>query len=715
MVRYAWALGLWWAAGLAWGGPDDFAARFARGTALLRDGQYFLARDSLAAAQKMAIGPVQKAEARGWLGLVQFRMHHREEAEALLREALAAGGTEALDRARWTAALAELQAERGNTEQARRGYTEALALAGGDPALAAGIRLGQAGLLSGDRRLAALQDIAESLATIEPPEDRARYLNNLGSQAADLAAGGEPLAYRSFEQAAGTVGAPPRVKAEAQGGLARLYENRKRVEESLRLNAEAIRNAESAGARDLLADLEWRAGRLQRSLGHPVEALAAYQRAIDHVEAIRPDIPIEYRDGRSSFRETLEPLYLGYADLLLEQSSRAPDSAQAGRMLRQVRGAVEFIKQTELEDFLGGRCAVQGARKAQLESLDPKTAVLYPIIFPDRLELLVSSGAELQRFSAPVDAAKLQQTVQDYAVALREKTSDATDYSRQLYRWLIAPAETWLRQHRTDILVMVPDGVLRLIPLAALHDGEHYLIERYAIATSPGLSLFENSASRQGGASALLAGVSEPGPVIDNLPRPFFQAMLTAAGQRDAAVDAMDDREYEMMRANPDFRLSLAQKLELPGVEREIASLGEKMDSTVILNEGFTVEAFKREVAEHPHSIVHIASHGVFGSSPETSFIMAYDGVIDINGLERLFKSDKLKNHPVDLLILSACQTARGDDRSPLGLSGVALRSNVRSALGSLWPVSDAAASRLMEGFYAALRRPGISKVRALR
>jgi CHAT domain-containing protein len=715
MVRCACALGLWLASGLAWGNPDDFGASLAKGIALLREGQYYLARDSLEAARKLAGGPAQEARARGWLGLVHYRMHHREQAETLLRETLASEGTEARDRGRWTAVLADLQAERGDAEQARRGYSEALALAAGDLALAAGIRLGQATLLPGDQRLAALQDVAGSLAGIEPPEERARFLANLGSQATGLGAGGEPLAYQSFEQAARTGGASPRVKAESLGGLAGLYQNRNRPEESLRLNAEAIRNAEAAEARDLLADLEWRSGRLQRALHRPAEALASYRRAIDHIEAIRPDIPIEYHDGRSSFRETLEPLYLEYADLLLEQANPAANAEDAGRMLRQARGAVEFIKQTELEDVLGGRCAVQGAKKAQLETLDPKTAVLYPIIFPDRLELLVSSGDELQRFTAPVSAALVQQTAQEFARALRDKTTDVLDHSRQLYRWLIAPAEPWLRQHRTDTLVIVPDGVLRLIPLAALHDGEHYLVERYAVATSPGLSLFEASPLRSGGYSALLAGVSEPGPVVDNLPRSFFQAMLAAGGKKDDALDAVDDGEFERLRSNPDFRRSLEQKLVLPGVGREIESLGQKIDGKVMLNEGFTVANFKREVTDHPYSIVHIASHGVFGSTAETSFVMAYDGVIDIDQLERLFKTEKLKNNPIELLILSACQTAKGDDRSPLGLSGVALRSNVRSALGSLWPVSDEAASRLMEAFYTALRQPGASKVQALR
>jgi len=726
---------------LVFGSTDDFDTAVVQGAAYLRQGQYHLALETLETAQQIAVGPAQQAEAMGWLGLAHYRMHHPEQADALLQNAIAPGVGDAHDRARWTAALADLRADHQRPEEARRLYAEALKLAGGERRLVVGIRLGQAGLMAPDQRLAELQDIGKSLLKTGRPEDRARYLVNIGTQARSLGKGGEKLAYDSFEQARGISDAEPRVQSEALGGLAQLYEDRKRVDEALRLNREAVQVAESIDARDLLLELEWRAGRLYRALQRSSDALAAYQRAVEHIEAIRQDIPVEYHEGQSSFRETLEPVYLALADLLLEQANRRTGDDKTP-LLRQARQTVELFKQSELEDFLGSRCTVRSTKKTLLETMEPRAAILYPIILPDRLELLISVGSELRHYTQTVDEATVQETARKLAKILRdhklvaESLSQAQRLSRQLYLWLIAPAEPWLRQYQVQTLVIVPDGVLRLIPLGALYDGQHYLIERYAIATSPGLTLFEASPLQQHGITALLAGMSKPGPVVENLPRVFFQNMIgTSSKGRGADIAAQPkrrtppnslteaseaparnpDTEVDRLLQDPDFHRSLNERLVLPGVDREIASLSQEVTNKVLMNKGFTVDNFKQEIVRNAYSVVHIASHGVFGHTADTSFIMAYDGIINIDELEQLFRSEKFQKAPVELLTLSACQTAEGDDRAPLGLSGIALKARVRSALGTLWPVSDEAASKLMADFYQALSQPGTSKVQALR
>ena len=109
-----------------------------------------------------------------------------------------------------------------------------------------------------------------------------------------------------------------------------------------------------------------------------------------------------------------------------------------------------------------------------------------------------------------------------------------------------------------------------------------------------------------------------------------------------------------------------------------------------------------------------IASHGVFGSNAENSFLMSYDDLLHIDDLEMLLKSDKFEKEPIELLTLSACQTAEGDDRAPLGFAGVALKSHARSAMGTLWPISDEAAFNLMTHFYRNLTEKKMTKVKAL-
>ncbi len=732
-------LSLYFMSCIAWGAADNFNDVLSEGKAHLRQGQYFLTLDDLQSAQKLAVTPEQQAQVTGMLGLAHYQMRHYVQAETLLRQAIVSEKNDVKDRVRWIATLAELQSNRGHVEEARRLYGDALKLAGNDQELITGIRLGQAVLLPSEQRLAELLRIRDMFGSIVDPAVRTRYLLNLGTQAKRLNAAGLKLAYESFEQARQTVTEQqPRLLAESLDGLAQLYEDQKRYDEALRLNRQAIQSAQRIEAHDLLLEMEWRQGRLYRSQQQIPEAITAYQNAVEHIEAIRQDIPVEYHNGRSSFREVLEPVYLGLADLLLAQASHQNGENKIP-LLRHARETVELIKQSELEDFLGGRCSVHSSKNALLEAVEPTTAIIYPILLPDRLELLVSSGNDIRQYTQAVDAATLQSLAQRLARSLRKGKEDAKPIAQQLYHWLIAPVEPWLHQHQVQTLVMVPDGVLRLIPPAALHDGEHYLIENYAVAISPGLTLFEPAPLQQRGIKVLLAGMSEPGSVVEHLPRIFVQAMARGGSARGVDMDDMprsralpvnieesDDidgqtrkvdveRDVESLMRDPVFHQKLKEQLSLPGVAEEIDSLQHLIPNTLLMNGGFTVDAFKQQAVREPYSVVHVASHGVFGKTADTSFLMAYDGVINIDELEKLLKSDKFAKQPVELLTLSACQTAEGDDRAPLGLSGIALKAKVRSALGTLWPVSDEAASLLMAEFYKALSKPGISKVQALR
>jgi CHAT domain-containing protein len=720
-------------AGFASGAAKDYTVLITQGQDYLQQGQYHLARDTLHDARQVAVTPAQQATADGTLGLVLYRMRHLRQAEELLRKAIERKAGEPRDRARWMSTLAELLVEADSTEEAGRLYAEALRLAGDDKKLRLGIRLGQASLMPAEQRLMDLDSIHDAITSLPLPEDRAALLIHLAQQAGELRETGLPLTYSSLEQARRDAVHQPRLSVEALGMLARLYEDQKRDKEALSLYRQAIQAVKGTEAHDLLMELEWRQGRLYQRRQQWNEALTAYQRAVDHIEAIRQDIPVEYHNGRSSFRETLEPVYLGLADLLLTEASQATDEEQT-RLLRRVRDTVELIKQSELEDFLGGRCNVQSARTALLDSVAANTAVIYPIIFPDRLELLVSIGGEIRQYSQPVDANTLEAVARGLADSLRKATDDVTVKARKLQDWLISPIEPELRSNNVQTLVIVPDGALRLIPMAALHDGKQYLIERYALASSSGLTLFNPSPQARRAPKTLLAAMSEPGPVVDHLPTVVLEGVVRndergyeheeISRSRALPVGPADNNEAQMRKTrsaymeklnkDPQFKLKVKKQLSLPGVAKEVDVMGKWLPHTLLMNSAFTVDGFRRQVVQEPYSVVHIASHGIFGGTADTSFIMAYDDIINIDELDRLLKSDKFKQQPMELLTLSACQTAEGDDRAPLGLSGVALKANVRSALGSLWPVDDAAAALLMPEFYKAMLQPDTSKAQAL-
>jgi CHAT domain-containing protein len=282
-----------------------------------------------------------------------------------------------------------------------------------------------------------------------------------------------------------------------------------------------------------------------------------------------------------------------------------------------------------------------------------------------------------------------------------------------LYQWMLSPIDAQLAGQGIKTLVVVPDGVLRLLPMAALHDGSDFVIRRLAVATAPALSLAVPPRRQDAPLRALLAGVSDPGPVVDKLSAEVVgivldQPDLQAVARGGAAAGG--DAERSVAR-----RKALRDALALPGVKRELEDIARAIAGTSLLNQAFTLAALRQQLLGADYPLLHIASHGVFGDSAETTFIMTYDELLTLDGLQRLLGSGQLRSRPIELLTLSACQTAEGDDRAPLGMSGTAIKARARSALGTLWPVADAAAQQLMGRFYQLLAAGQHSKIGALR
>jgi CHAT domain-containing protein len=709
---------------------SDKSDNLAKGQELLAQGQYFQAIKELELAVQNSDTSAQKTLATGALGLTHYQLHHDRQAEDLLRNALALGNGNRHEQARWHTLLGSLLLNQGKADEAQRHFSSALALAGDNQELRSGIELQQIDLLPLFERLPKLAEIHKRLLPLKPGTVRSSYLVRLASLAYKLKPEGRTLTYQSLIEA--KVSAPPRLLAEIFGELAQLYEDDQRYDEAFQLNHDALKTIKGVDAPDLLLEMEWRQGRLFRIRQQIPEAIAAYQRSIDHIESIRHDIPLSYRGGQSSFRSMLEPLYQQMADLLLGQANAQGEAGQM-MMLRRARNVIELVKQAELEDFLGGRCAIQPTRSALLEAIEPKTAIIYPIILPDRLELLISTGNEIQQYTQQVSAKTLQSAVLKSVAALRSGHPYAKEFSATLYQWLIAPLESYLQKHQVQTLVIVPDTVLRLMPFAVLHDGKSFLIERYALGTSPGLSIIEPRPFHPHQVKSLIVGLSEPGNVIDHLPGDIINEIglsniqvhsekttnrsraLTMSSVEDTTGQSPPATQTNINLRDEKIRQKIKEALSLPGVVTEIENLKPAISGTVLLNESFKVENFKQELLNEPYAIIHIASHLITGSNSESSFIMAYDNVINFDQLDSLLRSGKFANQPLEMLTLSACQTAEGDDRAPLGLSGLAVKAKVRSALGTLWPANDEAASVLMVEFYKALNKPGISKAQALR
>jgi CHAT domain-containing protein len=228
--------------------------------------------------------------------------------------------------------------------------------------------------------------------------------------------------------------------------------------------------------------------------------------------------------------------------------------------------------------------------------------------------------------------------------------------------------EADLAAEGVETLVIVPDGVLRLIPMAALNDGERYLVEKYAVATSPGLTL------------------TDPTPIERRNIRVLISALT------------------ESVQGYP----------ALPNVREEVTNIHALYPGAVLENESFVSENVQSELKQTEYSIVHLASHGEFSRKAGESYVLTYDGRLDMNDLQQYMSMTTFREQPIELLTLSACQTAAGDDRAALGLAGIAVKAGARSALATLWFINDRASAELVSEFYTQLKDPDLSKVKAL-
>ena len=208
--------------------------------------------------------------------------------------------------------------------------------------------------------------------------------------------------------------------------------------------------------------------------------------------------------------------------------------------------------------------------------------------------------------------------------------------------------------------------------MAVLQDGEQYLIEKYAIALTPGMQLLEPQPLLREKFTTLTAGLSAQSPNFPNF--------------------------------SP-----------LPNVEQELESIKERVPSKILLNDSFTENNLETKIDTAPFPIVHIATHGNFSSIAEETYILSWDNPINAKELNQVLQGKARSNEPIELLVLSACQTALGDERAVLGLAGVAMRGGAKSTLASLWLVNDESTALLMEKFYQALAQGNITKAEALR
>jgi CHAT domain-containing protein len=544
------------------------------------------------------------------------------------------------------------------------------------------------------------------LRQAEPSHDTAYELLSLGRSYQRLAATDATLVLSAAEmfQAAGRLAQTlqdSRALSYAWGYLGRLYEEERRYQEALEVTRRAALAAQQVQSPESLYLWQWQTGRILRALGDFPAATAAYERAVTTVQSlpshqlrrvrstvtpIRAAVVTGSRGIRrvsapggktsSPFRDLLGPLYFELSDLLLRQAAALEGQAQQAAhlqyagYLQQARLTVEQFKTAELRDYFGDECvaAIQ-PRVTALEQVSADTVIVYPILLPDRLELLVSLPTGLKRVAVAVSRADLEQRLQDFHVTLHER--DALRYlqpAKDLYTWLIQPLAMDLAAWPIRTIVFVPDGPLRTLPWSALYDGQQFLVEKYALAITPSLTLTEPRPLPQGDVQILAVGVANP---VEQFPP-------------------------------------------LPYVVEELRNIQQRYGGTMLLDRDFSAERLEQSLRQGDFGIVHIASHGQFAAAAAESFLLTGQGRLTMDRLSQMLSRLRFRDRPIELLTLSACETAQGDDLAALGLAGVAIQAGVRSALATLWQVRDDATAVFMTTFYQQLQQAGTSRARAL-
>jgi CHAT domain-containing protein len=645
-------------------------------------------RTALRLAEEAGV-PAQQARILGELGTLTLATGNVVEAERLVSDALTLA--RALGQAELTATLLHT---RGNLLMAQQQPHEALEVYRASAAFAQQAQ--QAGMQAralAHAALAATQTAQPHTATMlldetltqlrqaESSHETAYDLLFIGRVYHRLAATDPALLRRAatiFQEA--TVLAQtlqdPRALSYAWGYLGRLYEGEQRYPEALELTRRAVLAAQQVYVPEALALWQWQTGRVLWALGDSTAALVAYERALATIQPIRPALLRGAEHTPTGFRTSWGPLYFELADLFLRRAAALEARSQEAVYplyewyLQQARHTIEQFKTAELREYFGDECvAAVPARHTALERVAPDAGIVYPILLPDRTDVLVSLPTGMTRVAVPVTGPDLEQRVRIFRNALQDR--DPLRYlhhAQALYTWLIRPYEAALAAGHIQTIVFVPDGALRLLPLAALHDGQQFLIEKYALAMTPSLTLTDPRPLPPGKLPVLVAGMS--GAVAGWPP--------------------------------------------LPRVAEELQRVQRLLGGTVLREQDFSPERLETTLRQGTFGIVHLAAHGQFATEAAASSLVTAHGTLTMQRLAQIVGRLRFHEPPLELLTLSACETASGDDRAALGLAGIALQAGARSAVATLWLVHDAAAAVLIEAFYRALQTPGVSRARAL-
>jgi CHAT domain-containing protein len=471
----------------------------------------------------------------------------------------------------------------------------------------------------------------------------------------------------------------------ALGYLGQAY-SQNSTPQALTQTTAALKLARSLNAPELSYRWLWQLGRLERTTD-PDRAIQDYRSAYQTLNEFRRNLTSDNLELQFSFQQqAIEPVYREFVDVLLKPQTTVNTTST---VLQEARQVMQNLQNVELSNFLQEPCAQSSIATVdqQVDEKNSFTATIYPILLNDRIEVIAKlPGQGLSRYPHFISQSIVRQKIHQFQLDLQESyTFDAVQKEGQeIYQWLIPQElQQQLDQAKISTIVFTLDGPFRNIPMAALHNGKGYLIEKYAVAVTLDMDVKDPKALPNDRLRVLAASLADPPKQPEDK---FKYAKLTYA---DAELDTIQNTK--------------------------------SIKATPIRDNKFTLDSFNKNFNNAPFEIVHLATHGQFSSNPQDTFILTAasqprrDGKVRLNDFDEMFRTRELNRaDAIELLILSACETASGDDRATLGIAGAAVKAGARSAIASLWSLDDQSSQKLMKVLYSKITQPNTSRAQAL-
>lgn len=459
-----------------------------------------------------------------------------------------------------------------------------------------------------------------------------------------------------------------RLESLSYGTLGKIYLQSEQLDDATKVFKTALQLAQANKEDSLAYQWSWQIAQIHQQQGHQTQAISAYDSSIQHLDRVRTTLISANSDLQFNYKESVEPVYIEYLKLLL--SSPKPN-------LQLVLETHQQLQVAELENFL--KCSkldVMGVDKPQSSQ---QASRIHIFKLGDQIEVIAQTPQGIYRHQP--DAVALEGDLLNFLQLLEgqqfRKTPQTVipEYAQTIYQHLLGPIQSQLPT--SGDLIFHLDSHFQNLPMSLLHDGQDYLIKNYSIQIALNTQLRQAQPTRLEKINVLFAGLSEVSPSFNqpNVPR----------------------------NLNP-----------LPEVQQELEEVSQTSNLlSSLLNAEFTAD--RLQTAINPDTkIVHIASHGQFSSDPRQTFLLAYDKPIHAKAFHDLLnEKSEIGQASLELLILSACQTAKGDRRSALGIAGLAVQAGSKNTLASLWLADSKSTTELITLFYQGLDL-GLSKAEAL-